>query len=64
MNGAAGKRIRVTQTRSVAGRTDRTKATLAALGLGKIGKSREHTVSPSLVGMIRSVVHLVKVELA
>lgn len=56
------QRIRVRQIRGVAGRTKRTRDTLAALGLGRIGKSREHNVNPALVGMVKAVRHLVEVE--
>ena len=56
------KRIRVRQVRGIAGRTQRTRDTLNALGLGRIGKEREHDVNPALVGMVRAVRHLVEVE--
>lgn len=36
--------------------------TLQALGLGKIGSSVEHRVDPSIMGMVRSVAHLVEVR--
>ncbi|MCL4142989.1 UNVERIFIED_CONTAM: hypothetical protein GTU68_047085 [Idotea baltica] len=36
--------------------------TLVALGLGKIGRGVEHTLTPSVAGMIRSVDNLVIVE--
>jgi large subunit ribosomal protein L30 len=55
-------KIRVTQTRSQIGQTERHRGTLRALGLGKIGRSAEHKESPELAGMLRKVRHLVKVE--
>ena len=55
-------RLKVTQTGSAIGQTPRHRGTLRALGLGRIGKSREHDVTPSLQGMLRKVRHLVKVE--
>jgi large subunit ribosomal protein L30 len=55
-------RIRVTQTRSQIGQSQRHRGTLRALGLGKIGRSAEHTESPQLAGMLRKVRHLVRVE--
>jgi len=55
-------RVRVTQVRSQIGQTHRHRGTLRALGLGKIGRSAEHEQSPVLVGMLRKVRHLVKVE--
>jgi len=55
-------KIRVTQTRSKIGQSQRHRGTLRALGLGKIGRSAEHQESPQLAGMLRKVRHLVKVE--
>ena len=55
-------RLRVTQTRSQIGQSQRHRGTLRALGLGRIGRSVEHEESPALAGMLRKVRHLVKVE--
>jgi len=55
-------KIRITQTRSQIGQSERHRGTLRALGLGKIGKSVEHDDGPVLAGMLRRVRHLVKVE--
>ena len=55
-------KLKVTQTRSQIGQSERHRGTLRALGLGKIGRSAEHTESPQLAGMLRKVRHLVKVE--
>ena len=55
-------KVRVTQTRSQIGQSQRHRGTLRALGLGRIGRSAEHEESPSLAGMLRKVRHLVKVE--
>ena len=55
-------RLRLTQTGSTIGQSPRHRGTLRALGLGRIGKSREHDVTPALQGMLRRVRHLVKVE--
>jgi len=55
-------KIRATQTRSQIGQSERHRGTLRALGLGKIGRSAEHSESPQLAGMLRKVRHLVKVE--
>ena len=57
-----GAKIKVTQVRGSAGRNKRTKATLQALGLGRIGKSQEFTVNPALIGMVNKVSHLVTVS--
>jgi len=55
-------KVRVTQVRSQIGQSERHRGTLRALGLGRIGRSREHDVTPVLAGMLRKVRHLVKVE--
>ena len=55
-------RLRLTQTGSAIGQSPRHRGTLRALGLGRIGKTREHDVTPALQGMLRKVRHLVKVE--
>lgn len=54
--------LRITQVRSTIGQTDRHLGTLRALGLGKIGRSAEHTDSRELQGMLRKVRHLVRVD--
>lgn len=56
------KKVKITQVRSSIRRTDRQKATLIGLGLKKIGQSREHDLTPQIVGMIDKVNFLVKVE--
>ena len=54
--------LKITQVRSGIGQSDRHVGTLRALGLGKIGRSAEHTDSPQLRGMLRQVRHLVDVD--
>lgn len=54
--------IKITQTRSTIKRPKKQKQTLKALGLKKIGAVKEHKESPSIVGMIKKVEHLVAVE--
>ena len=54
--------LKITQTRSGIGQSDRHLGTLRALGLGKIGRSAEHAESPQLAGMLRKVRHLVRVD--
>jgi len=56
------KKVRITQVRSQIGQSRRHRGTLRALGLGKIGRSAEHSEGPELAGMLRKVRHLVKVE--
>jgi large subunit ribosomal protein L30 len=54
--------LKITQTRSQIGQSQRHRGTLRALGLGKIGRSVEKAESPVLAGMLRKVRHLVQVE--
>ncbi|MFC2098593.1 50S ribosomal protein L30 [Bacteroidota bacterium] len=55
-------KIRVTQIRSRIGSTLRQKRTLDALGLRKMNKTVELEGSPQVLGMVKKVRHLVKVE--
>ena len=55
-------KVKVTQVRSQIGQSEKHRGTLRALGLGKIGRSREHTESRELAGMLRKVRHLVRVD--
>jgi len=55
-------KLRITQTRSQIGQSERHRGTLRALGLGRIGRSVEREEGPVLTGMLRKVRHLVKVE--
>jgi large subunit ribosomal protein L30 len=55
-------KLRITQTRSQIGQSERHRGTLRALGLGKIGRSAEHAETPQLAGMLRKVRHLVRVD--
>lgn len=54
--------IKVKQVRSAIGRTKSQKRTLEALGLKKLHQVVEHEDSPSILGMVRAVSHLVVVE--
>jgi large subunit ribosomal protein L30 len=55
-------KVTVTQVRSVVGQSQRHRGTMRSLGLGRIGKTAEHTMNPSLEGKLRLVAHLVRVE--
>ncbi len=55
-------KIKVTKVRSAINRPKDQKRTLEALGLRKIGQVKEHDSSPSVLGMINKVSHLVSVE--
>lgn len=54
--------LRVTLKKSVIGYNKRQRATVAALGLGKVGSSAVHAESPAILGMIRKVPHLLDVQ--
>jgi len=53
--------VKVKQIRSANGSNPSQKATLYALGLGKIGSAVERKDSPQLQGQLRVVSHLVEV---
>jgi len=55
-------KVKVTQVRSTIDRPKDQKATIVALGLGKINRTVEVENTPQIAGMIRKVSHLVKVE--
>ena len=52
----------ITQVRSAINRTKRQKDTIVALGIKKLNNPVEHEATPQILGMIRKVNHLVKVE--
>jgi large subunit ribosomal protein L30 len=54
--------VRIRQVRSANGSNPSQKATLAALGIGRIGKAVERKDSPQLQGQLKVVSHLVEVE--
>jgi large subunit ribosomal protein L30 len=56
------KKIRVTQIASGNGQKPGQQATLIGLGLNKISKSRELTATPEVLGRVKKIAHLVKVE--
>ncbi|MDD3902063.1 MAG: 50S ribosomal protein L30 [Spirochaetia bacterium] len=56
------KKIKVTLVRSIASSLPVQRRTVKALGLGKISSSVVHDATPSNLGMVRVVSHLVKVE--
>ncbi len=55
-------RIRVTKIKSTIEKDRRQKETMKALGLNKVGASRELQLNDAIQGMLRKVHHLVKVE--
>jgi large subunit ribosomal protein L30 len=54
--------LTIKQIRSVNGTNPSQRATLKALGLGRIGKAVERKDSPQLQGQLRVVSHLVEVS--
>ena len=56
------KRIRVKQVRSQIRRPKNQKLTLEALGLRKMNQEVEHDATPAVLGMVKTVNHLVSVE--
>lgn len=54
-------KVRITQVKSTIDRPKKQKATVQALGLGKINKSVEVENTPQISGMISKVAHLVNV---
>ncbi|CAA0151460.1 50S ribosomal protein L30 [Tenacibaculum maritimum] len=55
-------KIKITQVRSQIGRFKNQKRTLEALGLRKMNQTVEHEATPSIVGMVNTVKHLISVE--
>lgn len=55
-------KLKVTQIKSTIDRKEPQKRTMAALGLKKIRQSVIHNDTPQILGMIRSVQHLITVE--
>jgi large subunit ribosomal protein L30 len=56
------QKIRIRLIRSTIGSLPKQRATVRALGLRKIGSSKEQEASPAILGMIKVVSHLVAVE--
>jgi len=56
------KKIKVTLVKSAIDRPERQKLTLKALGLNKLNSFKEVEATDQILGMIRKVDHLVKVE--
>lgn len=55
-------KIKVTWVRSTINRTERHKRTIRALGLRRLNHSVVHEATPQVMGMIRQVGYLVRVE--
>ena len=55
-------KIKITQIKSGIDRSERQKLTLQALGLNKLNAIKEVEATPQILGMVKKVGHLVKVE--
>jgi large subunit ribosomal protein L30 len=55
-------KIKVTQVKSAIKKPVRQKRTLEALGIRKLHQTIEVEATPQILGMVQSVLHLVKVE--
>lgn len=55
-------KIKITQVKSVIGKSKRQKATMEALGLHRMHRTVEHEDTPQIRGMVAKVSHLVKIE--
>ena len=55
-------KIQVKQVKSAINRTKTQKRTLEALGLKKLHQVVEHEATPSILGMVAAVSHLVEVQ--
>ncbi len=56
------KKIKITLVKSVIDRPETAKRTVAALGLKKMNANVEVEATPQILGMVRRVNHLIKVE--
>lgn len=58
----APKKIKITLIKGLSGRLPAQRKTVKALGLGKINSTVVHDATPSILGMVRVIGHMVKVE--
>ena len=56
------KDIKITQIKSAIGSPIVQKLTVKALGIKKLNQSKVHKATPQILGMVKKVRHLVKVE--
>jgi large subunit ribosomal protein L30 len=56
------KTVRVTLVRSPIGYTKDQKQTVLALGLRRMHQTVEHQDNPAVRGMIRKIIHLLRIE--
>ncbi len=58
----ASSKIIVTLVKSLAGRTVKLQASIRGLGLKKIGQTSELENTPSVRGMVKKTMHMLKVK--
>ncbi|NOY78412.1 MAG: 50S ribosomal protein L30 [Calditrichaeota bacterium] len=56
------KKLKITQVRSAIDRNKKQKRTLVALGIHRMHDSVIHEATPQILGMVKSIEHLLKVE--
>ena len=56
------KKIKITLVKSPIDRRERQKLTVQGLGLNKTNSSKEVEATPQILGMVRMITHLVKVD--
>ena len=56
------KKLKITLIKSPIDRPERQKLTVRALGLNKTNSTKEVEATPQILGMIRKITHLLKVE--
>lgn len=56
------EKIKITLTKSLIGSTPNQKATAKSLGLAKVGDTTEQNNDASVLGKVKVISHLVKVE--
>ncbi len=54
--------VKITQVKSAVGRNEKQKKTIRSLGIKKLNQTVVHKATPQILGMIKAVEHLVKVE--
>jgi large subunit ribosomal protein L30 len=57
-----GRYVKITQVKSAVGRNERQKKTIRSLGIKKLNQTVVHEATPQIIGMIKSVEHLVNYE--
>jgi large subunit ribosomal protein L30 len=55
-------KVKITQVKSTINRPKDQKATIQALGLGKLHRTVEKEVTPQILGMLKKVSHLIKID--